>query len=146
MSADNIVRYDAAFLLSFEELGARLEAKDRPALYRFLREAFDGLFRMQQYYARDIAEGGAPDLEQADAQTRRELMRPLTHRQYRLIERAFLSNDDDDVLSAVWDFLHDNGRVYEKKVMSTAELAGFSLILEQAYCCLARSAGEGSGS
>ena len=33
-------------------------------------------------------------------------------------------------------FLHDNGRIYEKKVMSIAEVSGCSLVLEEVYRCL----------
>jgi len=76
--------------------------------------------------------------EEADEATRRELMRPLSFRQYRMIERSFSiwENEKDLVIWSIWDFLHDNGRIYEKKVMSPAEVSGCSLILEEVYRCL----------
>ena len=67
-----------------------------------------------------------------------QLMRPLSHRQYRMIERAF-SGEDEEAIWTVWDFLHDNRRIYTKSVMSPAEVGGFSLILEQVYCRLSRA-------
>nr|AHF24350.1 hypothetical protein [uncultured bacterium Contig575] len=137
--SDKIIRYDAAFLRSFEELAARLEAGDRPALNRFLAERFGHIFRVNQYYWRAIAEGAARDFEEADEAARRELMRPLSHRQYRMIETAFLADDEEDAIPSIWNFLHDNGRIYAKRFMSAAEVGGFSLILEQVHCRLAKA-------
>ncbi len=138
MATDKIIFYDEDFIKRLDGLKARLEDGDRPALYAFLLENFGCLFRTYQYYAMQIAEGGARDLEEADEETRSELMRPLSHRQYRLIERAFMPDEDVDVLWAVWDFLDDLGRIRRKKAMSSAEIGGFSLIWEQACCCLAK--------
>ena len=81
-----------------------------------------------------------PEFEEADEETKRELMRPLSYRQYRMIERSFsvLEEEEKLVIASVWDFLHDNGGIYKKRVMSPAEVSGCSLILEQVYCCLAQ--------
>ena len=139
-----IIRYDGEFMRLFDALGAALEAGDRAALQRLLIDRFGFLFRACQDYWKRAASGDPGDLEDADDQTRRELLRPLSHRQYRLIQRAFQPDDDEDVLRSLWDFLHDEERLYGKKVMSPAEVGGFSLILEQAYCCLAGHEGEAS--
>ena len=137
MASDAIIRYDNGFIGKFLKLADLLEGGDKQKLYDFLKEEFGFIFRMQQYYAKNFAEGGAKDLEEADEAVRRELMRPLSHRQYRMVERAF-GREDDDVISSIWDFLHDYGRIYDKTVMSCAEIGGCSLILEQVYCCLSR--------
>ena len=65
-------------------------------------------------------------------------MRPLSYRQYRMIERSFsaLKEEKEHVIWSVWDFLDDYGRIYEKKVMSSAEICGFSLVLMNVYMCL----------
>ena len=138
MPSDKIILYDAEFLKRFEELKHHLEDGDRQKLKGFLLEKFNFVFKTQQYYAKKIAEGDARDFEEADERIRRELMRPLSHRQYRMIERAFLSYEEDDVLSSLWDFLDDYGRIRHKTAMSSAEVGGCSLILEQVHCCLAR--------
>lgn len=138
MPSDKIILYDAEFLKRFEELKHHLYDGDRQKLKGFLLENFDFVFKTQQYYAKRIAEGDARDFEEADERIRRELMRPLSHRQYRIIERAFLSYDEDVVISSLWDFLHDNGRILKKTAMSSAEVGGCSLILEQVHCCLAK--------
>lgn len=138
MAADRIIRYDDEFISRFEKLKELIEAEDRPVLYRFLIENFGHIFKLFQYYAKHIAEGDAKDFEEADEETKRELMRPLSYRQYRMIERAFSiwKEEEDLVIWSIWDFLHDNGRIYEKKVMSSAEVSGCSLILEEVYRCL----------
>jgi len=138
MASEKIIRYDGDFIKKFEELKTVLEEGSKPELYAFLLEKFQYLFRIYQYYAMQIAEGDAQDFEEADEETRSELMRPLSHRQYRMIETAFLADDEEDLLSSIWNFLDDCGRIYHKKVMSSAEISGFSLILEQVYCCLAK--------
>ena len=139
---EGIIRYDEEFMRRFDALGAALEAGDRPALQRLLIDQFGFLFRACQDYWKRAASGDLGDFEDADEQTRRELLRPLSHRQYRLIQRAFQPDDDEDVLRSLWDFLHDEEHIYTKKVMSPAEVGSFSLILEEAYCCLARHEGE----
>lgn len=141
MASDKIVRYDAEFIRKFEALRAFHEAEppDDPALHRFLIDNFGYLFRVFQYYARQIAEGGARDFEDADEETKRELMRPLSYRQYEMIGRSFSVWEEETelVIRSLWDYLHDNGRIYGKKVMSAAEVCGFSLILMNVYRCLA---------
>ena len=74
-----------------------------------------------------------------DEETRRELLRPLSYRQYRMIEQSFSvwANEEQYVLSSIWDFLYDEGRIRNKKVMSVAEVDGCALVLEQVYVCLA---------
>lgn len=140
MASDTILYYDAGFIRNFEKLKSLIENADKSVIYVFLLENFGFIFRMNQYYAKQIAEGNAQDFEEADERIRSELMRPLSHRQYRMIERAFLAAEDEDIIWSIWDFLHDNNRIYNKKVMSSAEVGGCSLILEQVYCCLARKA------
>ncbi len=140
MASSRIIRYDEGFIDSFERLREMIEAGDRPALHRYLIESFGFVFETFQYYAKHIAEGGAGDFEEADEETKRELMRPLSHRQYRMIERSFSiwEEETEDVIWSIWDFLHDNGRIYQKKAMSSAEVGGYSLILEQVYRVLDR--------
>lgn len=134
-ASDKIIRYDAGFLRDFEALKAQIEAGDKPRLHRFLVDRFGFIFKVNQYYWMPVAEGRARDFDEADEATRRELMRPLSHRQYRMIERSFSrwKEEEDLVLWSIWDFLHDNGRIYKKKVMSAAEVGGCSLVLENVY-------------
>ncbi len=140
MALDIIVYYDDQFIGKFEKLKELIEAEDRPALYRYLLDNFGYIFKLFQYYAKNIADGDAQDFEEADEEIKRELMRPLSYRQYRMIERSFSrwQAEEDLVIWSIWDFLHDNGRIYGKKAMSSAEISGCSLILENVYCCLAR--------
>lgn len=140
VASDKIIRYDAEFIRNFEELEVQIEAGNKPRLHRFLMDRFGYIFRINQYYWMPIAEGRAVDFDEADEQTRRELMRPLSHRQYRLVEGSFSvwREEEDLVISSIWDFLHDNGRIYEKTVMSSAEVGGCSMILENVYSCLVR--------
>ena len=140
MATDKIICYDEEFIAAFEELKERIEAGDRPALYRFLLDRFGWLFPLFQYYARGAAEGGVPEFEEADEAVKRELMRPLSFRQYRLTEGSFSrwEHEEELVIWSIWDFFHDDGRIYEKKVMSSAEVCAGSMILENVYCCLAK--------
>ncbi|MBR6204302.1 MAG: hypothetical protein IKQ60_04495 [Candidatus Methanomethylophilaceae archaeon] len=140
MASSRIICYDEGFIDSFERLREMIEAGDRPALHRYLIESFGFVFETFQYYAKHIAEGCARDFEEADEETKRELMRPLSHRQYRMIERSFSiwEEETEDVIWSIWDFLHDNGRIYRKKATSSAEVGGCSLILEQVYRVLDR--------
>lgn len=140
MEPSRIVRYDADFIAKFEKLGELLEEGERPVIYRFLLDNFQFLFTLFQSYAKEDQDGGVKAFEGVDEETKRELMRPLSYRQYRLVEGSFSRwvEEEDEVISSIWDFLHDNGRIYEKKVMSSAEIDGGSMILENVYCCLAR--------
>ena len=139
MESSRIIRYDDEFIDRFEKLKEMIESGDGPALHRFLIENFGFVFKTFQYYAKHIAEGDAQDFEEADEETRRELMRPLSYRQYRMIERSFSvwEKEKEDVIWSIWDFLDDNGRIYGKKAMSSAEVGGCSLVLEQVYRVLA---------
>ena len=140
MTSGRIIYYDGEFIRKFEKLRDVIDAGDRRYLHRFLIDNFGFIFEIFQYYAKQSAEGNVPEFEEADEETKRELMRPLSYRQYRMIERAFsvLEEEEELVIASVWDFLHDNGRIYQKRVMSPAEVSGCSLILEQVYCCLAQ--------
>ena len=133
-----IIYYDENFIENFEKLKEMIEAGDKPALHVFLMDNFGFIFKAFQDYAKEDLEGGVKAFEEADEATKRELMRPLSYRQYRMIERSFSiwKNEKDLVIWSIWDFLHDNGRIYEKKVMSSAEVSGCSLILEEVYRCL----------
>lgn len=140
MAPDRIIRYDRDFMTAFDKLKDLIEDGDKPVLHRFLIDNFGFVLDTFRYYAKHIAEGNADDFECIDEETKKELMRPLSHRQYRMIERAFsiLKEEEDLVIWSVWDFLDDEGRIHQKKVMSSAEVSGFSLILEEVYRCLAR--------
>ena len=140
MTSGRIIYYDGEFIRKFEKLRDVIDAGDRRYLHRFLIDNFGFIFEIFQYYAKQSAEGNVPEFEEADEETKRELMRPLSYRQYRMIERAFsvLEEEEELVIASVWDFLHDNGGIYKKKVMSPAEVSGCSLILEQVFCCLAQ--------
>lgn len=139
-ASDKIIRYDEGFLRNLEELKAQIESGDRPKLYRFLLDHFGYIFRINQYYWIPVAEGSARDFEAADEETKRELMRPLSHRQYRMVERSFSrwKEEEEFVIWSIWDFLNDNDRIYQKKTMSSAEVSGCSMILENVYSCLAK--------
>ena len=139
MAFDRIIRYDNVFIRNFEKLGEVIEIGDKPYIHRFLIDNFGFIFTTFQYYARQADGGIVQEFEEADEKTKGELMRPLSYRQYRMIERAFSSGEEEQelVIRSIWDFLHDSGRIYEKDVMSSAELSGCSLILEQVYCALA---------
>ena len=138
MASDRIIYYDSEFIRKFEELKTLLEDEDRPKIYQFLLKEFQFIFKMNQHYWILIAENNAREFLEEEEEIRQELMRPLSHRQYRMIERSFSiwENEKDLVIWSIWDFLHDNGRIYEKKVMSSAEVSGCSLILEEVYRCL----------
>ena len=140
MTSDRILYYDDEFIRKFEKLRDVIDAGDRRYLHRFLIDNFGFIFATFQYYATQSSEGNVPEFEEADEETKRELMRPLSYRQYRMIERAFsvLEEEEELVIASVWDFLHDNGGIYKKRVMSPAEVSGCSLILEQVFCCLAQ--------
>ena len=139
MASDKIIYYDNDFIGKFEKLKEVIETGDASFLHQYLIDNFGFIFRTFQYYAKQIAEGTAQDFKEADEATKYELMRPLSYRQYRMIERAFSVSEEEkeNAVCSIWDFLHDYGRIYEKKVMSTAEVSGCSLILEQVYCILA---------
>ena len=136
--ADNIQYYDEEFMAKFAKLKEMLEAEDEPALQRFLIDEFGCIFRLCQTYWKQAADS-AGGFEGADEETVRELARPLSHRQYRMIERAFSpwAEERDLVLWSIWDFLDDEECIYGKKVMSAAEVGGCSLIYERVCCRLA---------
>lgn len=140
MITDKIIRYDEEFISKFEKLKDIIETEDRPAIHRFLIDNFGFIFKTFQYYAKHYASGESGDLVETDEETKAELIRPLSFRQYRLIESSFSHWQDEEelVIWSIWDFLHDNGRIYEKKIMSSSEVAGCSIVLENVYCCLAR--------
>ena len=144
MKNDIIIFYDKKFITKFEELKIVLETDNRPKIYQFLLKEFQFVFKINQYYWIQIAEHNARDFLEEEEEIKQELMRPLSHRQYRMIERSFSHwlEEEDHVIWSIWDFLHDNGRIYQKKVMSSAEVAGCSMILENVYCRLAKSKGS----
>lgn len=141
MEKDIIIYYDNEFIKKFEELKTLLEDEDRPKVYQFLLKEFQFIFKLNQYYWKEIAESNAREFADADDDMKQELMRPLSHRQYRMIERSFSPwrEEEECVIWSIWDFLHDNGRIYHKKAMSSAEVGGCSMILENVYGCLART-------
>ena len=141
MEKDIIIYYDNEFIKKFEELKTLLEDEDRPKIYQFLLNEFQFIFKLNQYYWKQIAESNAQEFADADDEIKQELMRPLSHRQYRMIERSFSPwrEEEELVIWSIWDFLHDNGRIYHKKAMSSAEVGGCSMILENVYGCLART-------
>ena len=141
MEKDIIIYYDNEFIKKFEELKTLLEDEDRPKIYQFLLNEFQFIFKLNQHYWKQIAESNAQEFADADDEIKQELMRPLSHRQYRMIERSFSPwrEEEELVIWSIWDFLHDNGRIYHKKAMSSAEVGGCSMILENVYCCLART-------
>ena len=141
MASDKIIYYDKEFITKFEELKTVLETEDRPKIYQFLLKEFQFIFKLNQYYWKQIAESNAREFLEEEEEIRRELMRPLSHRQYRMIERSFSPwlEEEELVIWSIWDFLHDNDRIYHKKVMSSAEVGGCSMILENVYGCLART-------
>ena len=140
MASDKIICYDSEFIKKFEELKILIEEEDRPKIYQFLLNNFQFIFKMNQRYWIQIAESNAREFLEEEEEIRQELMRPLSHRQYRMIERSFSPwrEEGELVIWSIWDFLHDNGRIYHKKVMSSAEVGGCSMILENVYSCLAR--------
>ena len=118
METNIIIYYDKEFIKNFEELKTLLDAGDRQKLYQFLLDKCGFIFKMNQVYWIRIAENNG----------------------YRLIEGSFspYREEEEDVICSIWDFLYDDGRIYHKKVMSSAEVSGCSMILENVYCCLAR--------
>ena len=139
MASGIIIYYDDEFISRFVKLKEMIEAGDRPALHRFLIDNFGFIFTMFQYYAKHFSKGDAKEFLDVDEEIKRELMRPLSYRQYRMIERSFSrwKHEEELVIWSIWDFLHDNGQIYKKKAMSSAEISGCSLILENVYCRLA---------
>ena len=138
MEESVFIRYDETFIRRYKELGTLIEEGDKAKLHRFLIENFDCVFKLNQVYWKLAAGGYEQAFTQVGEDVRRELTRPLSHRQYRLVEQAFSAREEEDIISSVWDFLNDCDRIYEKKVMSAAEVNCFSLILEEVYCCLVR--------
>ncbi len=140
MASEKIICYDDEFIGKFEKMRDYIEAEpeDYPALHRFLIDNFGYLFEVFQYYAKQIAEGDAHDFDEVDEDIKRELMRPLSYRQYEMINRSFSGWEEERglVIWSIWDYLHDYGRIYDKKVMSSAEVCGFSMILMNVYRCL----------
>ena len=139
MASDRIIRYDREFIDKFEKLKEILEGEDHPLIHRYLIDSFGYIFQTFQYYAKEIRDAGLKDFDEADGETKRELMRPLSFRQYRILERSFSrwKDEEENVIWSAWDFLHDNGDIYGKKVMSSAEVCAFSAVLENVYMCLA---------
>lgn len=135
-----IIRYDEKFIRDLEELDKRIEAGDPADLHRFLTERFGFIFRACQEQARQAAAGGVAEFDRADEETKRELMRPLSWHQYRKLEISFSSweEENEDVIASIRDFLADCGRIRDKKVMSTAEVIGCSVIYENVCCLLDR--------
>ncbi len=146
MEKDIIIYYDSEFIKKFEELKIMLDAEDKPKLYEFLLKEFHFIFKLNQCYWKQIAENNGRDFLEADKEIQQELMRPLSYRQYRMIERSFSRYLEEEgfVLWSIWDFLHDNGRIYQKKAMSAAEVGGCSMILENVYSLLGRTKRNGS--
>ena len=140
METNIIIYYDKEFIKNFEELKTLLDAGDRQKLYQILLDKFGFIFKMNQVYWIRVAENNGRDFLETGKEIQQELMRPLSHRQYRLIEGSFspYREEEEDVICSIWDFLYDDGRIYHKKAMSSAEVSGCSMILENVYCCLAR--------
>ena len=134
MASGEIIYYDDEFMAKFEKLKALLEEQDHAKTYRFLIDNFGYIFTTCQHYWRYAANNGE-NFRDADEEIKSELLRPLSHRQYRLIEGSFSRwrDEQDLVIWSIWDFLHDEERIYNKKVMSIAEVAGCSIILENVY-------------
>ncbi|MBP5256063.1 MAG: hypothetical protein J6Z80_03305 [Clostridia bacterium] len=128
---DEVLYYDTDFTAKVAKLGELIDSGDRNALRIFIIDTFGKIFRVFQHYANRAAEPEWKDI--ADGETLRELSRPLSLRQYRMIERSFspFVEYDDDAIRSLWNFLDDYGRIHDKKIMSTSEIFGCSLIYEQ---------------
>ena len=59
MASDKIIYYDKEFITKFEELKTVLETEDRPKIYQFLLKEFQFIFKLNQYYWKQIAESNA---------------------------------------------------------------------------------------
>ena len=66
MATDKIIYYDGEFISKFGKLKEVIEAEDDAATHRFLIDNFGYLFKVFQYYAKQIAVEGAQDLNEAD--------------------------------------------------------------------------------
>ena len=97
MNSDKFVYYDADFLAKFKKLAEVMEEKDKAVLHRYLIDNFSHIFKVFQYYAREDGNGGVKEFEEADAAMKRELMRPLSFRQYRMIQRSetWIAEEED---------------------------------------------------
>ena len=89
METNIIIYYDKGFIKNFEELKTLLDAGERPKLYQFLLDKFGFIFKMNQVYWIRIAKNNGRDFLETGKEIQQELMRPLSHRQYRLIEGSF---------------------------------------------------------
>jgi hypothetical protein len=140
MTQGKIIFYDEAFIENLNRLKELLETHDRAEIHRFLIDRFGFIFKMCQYYAKHSPEG-VPEFEQADEETKQQLMRPLSHHQYRLLEGSFSPWKDEEWLvnSSFWDFLDDGGRICRKKVMSVAEVSACAVIYENVCVSLSSS-------
>ena len=85
MASDRILYYDDEFIRKFEKLRDVIDAGDRRYLHRFLIDNFGFIFEAFQYYAKQGAEGNVPEFEEADEETKRELMKWLCRLAKRLI-------------------------------------------------------------
>ena len=140
MASEKIIYYDFEFIKKFEKLKDILETEDKPLIHRFLIDNFGFIFQTFQHYAKVSSNGVMSEFEDMDEAVKRELIRPLSRWQYRMVERSFSVWQDEDglVIWSIWDYLHDNGLIYDKEVMSIAEVCCCSLILENVYKVLAR--------
>lgn len=131
MTHGKIIYYDEEFIADFNHLKILLEAQDRQKIHRFLIDRFGFIFKTFQYYAKACPEV-VNEFADADEEIRRELMRPLSYRQYRLVEGSFSQWAEEEwmVNWSFWDFLDDNGTIAQKKVMSAAEVCACSMIYE----------------
>ena len=108
METNIIIYYDKGFIKNFEELKTLLDAGERPKIYQFLLDKFGFVFKMNQVYWIRIAKNNGRDFLETGKEIQQELMRPLSHRQYRLIEGSFspYREEEEDVISSIWDFYH----------------------------------------
>ncbi len=74
--------------------------------------------------------------EELEDEEKHELARPLSARQLFCAE-CVMNPYNKDTLSRLWDFLHDNGQIENKNIMSMAEIAFFAMMLERIYTYLA---------
>ncbi len=67
-----------------------------------------------------------------DFDTKMELLRPLSRRQYTCVDMILGGDDPEEMMWTFWDFLDDYGNSGKKKYLSIAEIGALSLIYEKA--------------
>ncbi len=119
-----LIKYDDDFLKTHKKLAEILDAGDLKEINTFILENYQKYFKI----GRALAGKSLADVSEED---RKELMRPLSTRQMRMVETLFLCQELEGALYAYWDFFDDYERIGQKRLMSIAELGVLPIMTER---------------